>query len=656
MNFRSTFTLVCLIPVCSITISSAIAQDSIPANKQLADLLNIKVKVSSTIASEVFYTPSTVTVIDRQFIRKYNFLTVADALRTVAGINILYSNLEQTIPTARGILQNYYANKILLLINNVPTWQALYGNGDYDRISIDDVERIEVLKGPASVLYGSNAYTAVINIILGNESKHSLSSTLRTGFPGYGSVGTNVNFNIDKTTFFISANSLYEARKPFVVQSKSGEPFQGDSVYRISEEQRSRNFNLIVNHGKHSLLLNTFAYTYTFPGITPSYLSGGGNPFYNKGTLLNYRYQNEFSEKTGLQFNLGYDYYKRSYTDTYTNESRLEYSCDRWFASLKSSYILNDKISLEAGIDADKRYVYGHKQIDFLKDSVMRENIKNLKNIIEWSMFAQAQFNLADFGILMGTRYTVNANFGHNWSSRISMFYSFAEKTSVKLIWGQAFRTPSFLEVYFDHPTVAGNLNLKPETNESSEIAFLWGGENLFIQNTLFYSKFKNLIQRTTPVANKPSEYNNVGFFEGIGSEIELKYENPKLPAIFVAYTFTRGLGKEAKPNYNLVPSHMFSTGVSTNIKSISIAVNGFYMSSVKGLLKTIAAQYFIDLNLCWQHQLKNKLNLKHSFSVKNITRSEMLVPEYIRQTKNINELSAMGFGTRVLYSLAVKF
>jgi len=114
----------------------------------------------------VFNSVSNVTVIDRAMIEAYNFASVSEALQVVPGMMVLRTYLMHNIPTIRGALQEHYADKVLVMINNVPMWNAVTGEGDLDRVGIDAVERIEVLLGPASVLYGSNALTGAINIVL----------------------------------------------------------------------------------------------------------------------------------------------------------------------------------------------------------------------------------------------------------------------------------------------------------------------------------------------------------------------------------------------------------------------------------------------------------------------------------------------------------
>ncbi len=125
--------------------------------KALLELLNTPIAVASSKGDNLFTAPSTVSFMDRDFLMRYGVQTLAEAVDLAAGMSVSRGPLRIDQPTSRGVLQDTYANRVLLLINGVSTWNALSGDMTLARIPIQDVERIEILKGPASVLYGSNA-------------------------------------------------------------------------------------------------------------------------------------------------------------------------------------------------------------------------------------------------------------------------------------------------------------------------------------------------------------------------------------------------------------------------------------------------------------------------------------------------------------------
>ena len=93
-------------------------------------LWEVDVQVASTQSENIFNTPSSVSIIDKNMIESYNFISVAEAVQTVSGISIMRTYLKRNLPTSRGILQDYYANKVLILINGIPSWNAVTGEGE----------------------------------------------------------------------------------------------------------------------------------------------------------------------------------------------------------------------------------------------------------------------------------------------------------------------------------------------------------------------------------------------------------------------------------------------------------------------------------------------------------------------------------------------
>jgi outer membrane receptor for ferrienterochelin and colicin len=620
----------------------------------LEELLELEVEVSSTKGEKVFHASSTVTVVDGEMIVRYNFLSIAEALESVAGIEVYQTIIDRNVTTSRGILQNFYANKILLLIDNVPTWQPIYGDGHLERIAIHDVERIEVLKGPASVLYGSNAYSGVINIVLKKDRDTGVRAFGRLGYRHLGSSGVAVNYNKSDLKLFFSANMAAEERKPYMMQSAQGFEYNGTLDFLYEEQENQRNVNVDISYKGHSFYLNNFTYRHTFMGAHPSYVGGAGNFVNNWGTLINYRYQKDFNKKVHLRSDLTYDDFQRDFPLSADRVTVISIAGDRLVGQLKLNLELSKKWGIELGGAIENRHSRGHDTINGLDGSLMRHNLDEDDDILEWSTFAQLSYRGPLINVLMGTRYTRNVLFGDNVSSRITGVLKISKNRSIKLICGQSFRVPTMFELYFNHPTVVGNTGLKPELSTSYELAYLVGGKRLYLQVLGYYGIYKNLIQRVTPVSGPPSEYKNVDLFKGFGAEIEIKYHCRKKLNAFVNYNFIRG-AQESGNQYRFVPDHTINFGIHKPLGKFSLACNGKWVSHVHGHLEDIASQFRLDAHLGFSHYL-NDIRVRHVLSGKNLTSSQMLIPEYIRQTPNINTIPVTGFGRRIVYSIFVEF
>lgn len=624
------------------------------------ELLQTKVSVSSTKSENIFHTPSTVSVISREMISQYNFVSVAEMLRTVVGIDIYQTNNDDNVPTARGVLQNYYANKILVMIENIPTYQPIYGNTNLDRLDVNDIERIEVLKGPASVLYGSNAYLGVINIILRKNGNGDVNVRVASGSQRMGAAGANVSMSKNDFSLFISGNSSYDIQKPYELTGKRQDLYKGDSVYMFQREVKSSNFNVLSGYKSFRFLMNNYEYQHTFQGINPSFISGGGKPMTDRGTLLAIKYQKENAKKVNVLADLTYDFFKRDYASNQDGSTALMLSGERIVGTIKLNYAINSVLDLEVGVDAEKRMNGKHVSLDVLQDTVLRQNLKNAQNINEISAFTQIHYTTRIGNILGGFRYTNNSFSGENLSGRVSLVSNFSNNNSIKLIYGQSYRAPTMLELFFDHPTVIGNLQLKPEKAKSLELAYVHGRNNLFFQIFGYYHKLDDLIQRYTSSSGPPSMYQNISSLEGCGFELEAKYQKPGFLNAFFNYNFMKGLGQNAALNYQLVPNHTFKAGVNKSFGDFFTSLNAYAITSVMGnpkMNQPIEAQFMLDGHVGYKQTLgAKKLALTHILSAKNLTSSQMLIPEYIRQTDNINSMATTGAGIRLIYTLTLSF
>ena len=201
---KSTFLLI-LASVLSLIISQRII-----AQEEEDFFWDIDVQVASTQSENIFNAPSSVSVIDKEMIEQYNFSSVAEAIQTISGMSVTRTYLKRQLPTSRGILQDHYANKVLVLINGIPIWNAVTGEGNIERININDVERIEVLKGPASVLYGTNAYSGAVNIVMKNTGDNHSEGHMDIGTNGSFGAGANVFATKNDFSIFVSGNSKSE--------------------------------------------------------------------------------------------------------------------------------------------------------------------------------------------------------------------------------------------------------------------------------------------------------------------------------------------------------------------------------------------------------------------------------------------------------------
>ena len=242
---------------------------------------------------DIFKTPSNVSIIDRATIETYGFRTVSEAVTTLAGVAVMRTYLKRNLPTIRGVLQDLYADKVLVLIDGVPSWHAVTGEGNLDRIDIHDVERIEVLKGPASVVYGTNAYSGAINLVLRRpEAGDHGEARAEAGSLRHFGAGGQYGHEDEKLKVFLSANAWDERGQLKGFTDEAG-------VYGlVPQYMKVANGTLHASYfglgGQHSLLLNGYAVHESTLGVTPLYSQGAGKDHFLEGYLTHYEFQHDF--------------------------------------------------------------------------------------------------------------------------------------------------------------------------------------------------------------------------------------------------------------------------------------------------------------------------------------------------------------------------
>ena len=159
------FAALCLTP------AKAMAQATEPPStgSSLDELLDVKISGAAKYEQTARQAPASVTIITSEDIERYGYRTLADALMTVRGFFVSYDR-NYTYVGVRGFSRpTDYNNRILLLLDGHTLNENVYGAaqlGSELPIELDLVERIEIVRGPGSALYGTGAMLAVVNVVL----------------------------------------------------------------------------------------------------------------------------------------------------------------------------------------------------------------------------------------------------------------------------------------------------------------------------------------------------------------------------------------------------------------------------------------------------------------------------------------------------------
>jgi len=630
----------------------------------IEQLMETKITVNTIEAEPLSLSPATISIITASDINRYGYKNIADAIETVSGFDILRTFSINRIATARGILQDNYSNKILLMINDIPIWSAITGFTILDRINIKQIKQIEVLKGAASVQYGTNAYTGVINLVLKNTEDDLAQGTLSLGSDDYHHINLQKNISWQQGYFYGSVHYEDESGQYYDFTDAANNSVQFD------DKDQSANITGILKHNNHKLTFNQFELNNTRFGISATATRGGGLEQKIAGKLLNYAFDYDINALNKLNLTLTYDEAGRTFFRTQNKSIYANTLGKRYNSNLKwlnyFSFSTNNQHKFELGLDLDKRESIQYNNIDAANKVVLTENNLADRSVIEKALFSRVNLNFNDLTFNLGIRFTENQEFGTNDSYSLAGLWSASKNHTWRLNYSQSYRSPSLFELYFktDSNSVIGNINLNPETSDVTELGYNYKTKYFSFNSTLYQAKYHNKIFRNsqayqfddgTFLANT-SVYQNGNTITSVGLESELKYQNKTGLSAFLNFNWLDGnKGDKVNNAYNFkyVPKITSALGISKTFDLYNTSILMNYRDKTQDEFKNIDSSITLDINLSYQQQLSS-IKLNHNLKLENITNETPQVAEYVR--RNGADPLKLELETRIYYQLEFIF
>jgi len=558
----------------------------------LEDLMKIKVVTASGYLQTTSEAPSTITVITAQQIAERGYEQLEDALRNIPGIDMIHINgYAPTLIYFRGM---YGAENLraLLMIDGIVENNIL-GSNDMagPAYSLQNVERIEIIWGPASALYGANAFGGVINII----TKKGGDINGFNAEAGYGSFNTSfakVNMGLRRSKFeFAVSGSLYNTDGPTFSNR--------DPNYSGSYVDKAYSFNGNISYlAKRST--TTLGYrTYKTPMGWGTYSNSPtiylGLPSQGNGNLglLGIVQRDIRGERSGLDDSYLRTLYLQNdfkpnaklnlmtrvvYRETGIGDDSYVYltldgkkliralvasSSNRVSGELSGNYALSDMHKFSGGIEFYQDNVEQGARKSTLDTNTIylidgRDTVTNL-----YSTFLPRQFDIrSNFGsylqymlnlkllgqtsITLGARYDHNSYFGNAISPRISVVNQPVEKLTLKFQFGKAFRAPTNLEIH----QASLNFELKTEKIMTYEFNAIYAfSKNVRGQLNFFRNELKDIIVLGNLSGFNPNKNPGAEFINGMEGNLDMIFTR-KFSG-FLNFTYQDATGKNYITNFS---------------------------------------------------------------------------------------------------------
>lgn len=481
----------------------------------LEQLMEVEVTIASKTESTIAQAPSSVTVFTRSQIEAMGITELGELLNYMAGTQTLF-DVASIGPSNNASIRGSvgFGNDVLYLLNGqrLNNYHSNSANMIYRRFSLHNVEKIEVIRGAGSALYGSTAFSGVVNIITTDTSDRHNDVTLEIGENHSYRTAAHFSYNGEKWGVAASAQVI----------SDEGQAYSGlyDRFNRTGGNARDprSGHDLMLTAHYGNLKFNILNTTYKTDDY---YLFRGGlsprNHLETESTLLALNYQHEISASLTGHYRLGmqqgtvegmalngqgntvpfpqddafsgpsFEHQMRSGEAYWTWEAHPAHT-------LTFGFNREEADSPRAYTQANYDVFTGRPPFPYLTTvtPLLSKRLVADKKVVINGLFVQDEWQINGAWFLTaGLRYDDYNLVDSVFSPKAALMYRASEQDTFKLLYGQAFNSPSLSALY---NTTNGNPNIQPTTLRSWEL--VWWHEQAHLRNgvTLFYNEINDAI------------------------------------------------------------------------------------------------------------------------------------------------------------------
>lgn len=559
----------------------------------LEDLMNTRIETvsgASRFEQKVREAPSSVSLVTSDDIKKFGYRTLADVLRNVRGFYVT-NDRNYSYVGARGFGRTGdYNSRIIILIDGHRLNDNVYDQvlvGTEFPVDIDLIDRIEIIRGPSSSLYGNNAFFGVINIFtkkgqdyLGAEA--SAAAGGRSSYSGRISYGQEVR-GVD----FLASGTFYSSqgnRRLYYQEYDSPLTNHGIADKRDSDRSGSL-FGKVMYDDLSVTALSSSRRKEVPTGSFGTDFNSPNNRTTESAGYLDLRYERALGQDVKAVARLFYDY--RGYVGKYdyagvVNRDR---SKGQWFGTeWQITATIAKMHRVVAGIEYRKNIRQDQKSHDEDPYS-LKLDAHASSNV--WSAYLQDEITLSDrWKLSIGARYDYQDNFAGNLNPRAGLIFLPTQTSALKLLYGTAFRAPNAFELYYAVPGIGGskgNADLKPEKMQMLELVYEQAlSDAVHISAGAFAYRVRNLLTQEFDPADGLLVYRNARGLKGRGLEAEIDARWDSGVRSRLAYTLQRVRDDETAQVPQNSPLHMIKGDLSIPVwkNKVFWSMNANFMSS----------------------------------------------------------------------------
>ncbi|HEX4447899.1 MAG TPA: TonB-dependent receptor, partial [Polyangiaceae bacterium] len=514
-----------------------------------ADLVPVEeVTAASRITESVEDAPSSVTIISGQELRAMAYPTIAEAVRGVRGVFVTDDTSYANVGFRGFSTPGDYGDHVLILVDGQPTNDDYVGSsyvGFDARADIDDIQRIEIVRGPGSALYGTGAFFGVINLVTRARdvpTHGELSVSTASDSVGHARATAQVRFSPDAGAW-VSVAGAHGSGRDFFFPEYASDPATGGNARGLDGfETGTLNGRVWYKALTAQWLLTSR--TQTLP--SGEYGTIFGDPrthLVDTRGLFEVRFEPTLSSRLQLL--------SRVHLNLYDFNDFLPYDADdggpvqesfrgRW-AGAEQRVVFTPVAPLRITAGGELQRHFEAKQTGQNDDRVYLNR--------DDPFTVLAGYLVGDYTparalkVSLGSRLDYYSNFGSSLNPRAAVIIKPYQAGNIKVIVGKAFRAPSVYEHYYTAPTQTPGLDLHPETIVSAEVEFTHRFSNTVSATLATYTNYVTnlIVLGGDGTGVSPNQYmNSASPIETTGVEAEVRREWRDGVMLTASYAYQR--------------------------------------------------------------------------------------------------------------------
>lgn len=610
--------------------TAAQQQDNTDLSKMSIEDL-AKVRVDSVYGASKFLqkasdSPAYVTVVTAADIQKYGYRTLAEVLQTVRGFYIVYDR-NYTYVGVRGFLQPQdYNARVLFLVDghriNDNIFDGAYVGTEFP-VDVDLIDRIEIIRGPNSDVYGTGAFAAVINVITKRgRDMDGVETSTRAGswnsYKGRVTYGERFDSGVEAVASGSFYNSLGHERLFFpefdspATNNGVARDADADQSYNIFGDILYRDFDFHVVEGSRTKHIPTASFGTVFDDPRTKTTDSRG--------YVEVQYRHTFGSWETLG-RLSYDWYEyhgiyvydyagtgvRPYTENYdaANGTWWDFQGD-------ASRTLFEKHKVTTGTEFRQDLTQQQVNYDIQPYYLYFDSHRS-----SWlaALYVQDEYSIRkNISFVAGIRSDWHQGFGTTLSPRGGLLFRPERNTDIRVNYSWAFRAPNNYESYYaGNNSNTANPALKPEKLRSWEIDVDYSlNKSYYLSGAVFLNRFDELITPTIDPVTKNPIYLNSGPVQtkGVALLLGAKWGNGVEAAISDSVQESQNIATGAAPTN--APKQLVKLNFSVPIvgSRLFVSSDAQYISPVNSVAQTRLGGYFLTNVNLFAKQLTNRFDI----------------------------------------------